>query len=619
MTYPRAVTAVLLDDDGSVVAGNPLAAAFDISFYDELNGPGRGQVSLPLSDAGSAQLRPGRYVDCQVGGISRFTFKIEGNPDYRVIERGEEYMQVVTVSGRGWACVLDEAIVYPEYARDFVIDTSWRLFSFASPSFPNTGSWEAAHEVHEYLEGVDTYMCYGHFQNAPDGQAYPAPIGFPWTTNPFNLNAGVPTGNYVDTYWIRPNPTLMPDWLSTGYYFFRTEFELIDDITPVMFTVTGDNFFTFFLQGVPILGEEINTADHWMWQGWKEHQMFLPAGTYTVAAAVYNISFDDLGATSPVTRLPCALEGYPGGSTYGNPGGLLVAIFKPGDPVTAPEYILTSDASWISWYDQEFWPGWTPGQILLQIIGEATSRGALTIVSSVTFDDDEDSNGDPWRPVTTSVDRPDIPTFAVEVGSTVMDALAQLNEMGWVDWHVQSGTWVLDVWRGRRPSSPSASATLAYGVNIGAYERNATAPYANALMVQWEGGYEIVEDGDAIDAYGTRVEDVYSSDAASAGEAALQGENELLRRAQQAYPSIVVVVEPTSSADCPYEGYGLRDYLDTPDGVVRVLSIQCQQDDDGWAVWTLELNARLDVPERRRDQLLRQIGGRNQVLRGAVN
>lgn len=638
----RQVSARLLDYDGVEVPGDLLESAFGISFYDELNGPGRGQVSLPISEPGAAFLQPGRYVDCQVEDASgtpqsRFTFKIEGNPAYKVIQRGEEYEQVVSVSGRGWACVMDEAIIYPEYERDFVISTTWRLFSFASPRYPkSTGPWPDAHAYAEYLEGVSTLYCYGHFQNAPDGLAYPAPIGFPWTTNPFNLVAGVPTANYVDTYWLRPNASVLPDWLDTGYYFFRREFTLTDDITPVTFTVTGDNFFTLFLEGVPILGEPIDNADHWMWQGWKEHQMFLPAGTYTVAAAIYNISFDDLGATTPPARGPCTDEGYAGGNTYGNVGGLLFAAYVAGDAVTAPTHILSSDDRWESWYDAEFWPGWTPGEIISALVNEALFRGAMDIYTGGSFTDTTDSLGLVWRPVVIDIDRPDIPTVAFEVGSTVMAALEQLDEMGWINWHVRPGTLSLDVWRGREPSPPASSATLAHGVNLRALERSATAPYANALMVQWEGGYAVLAaDGspeaiaagltvDEITAYGTRVEDVFASDAASEEEAVLQGYNELLRRAQSQYPAVVVVVEPTSTTDCPYEGYGINDYVTIPaEGggteISKVYSIQCDQDDEGWAIWTSELNAKLDVPERSTLELLRQIGGRNQVVRGAVH
>jgi hypothetical protein len=623
MTYPREVTAQLLDYDGTPVSGTPLADGFDISFYDEWNGPGRGQVSLSLSDAGSAELLPGRYVNVLVAGTVRFTFKIEGNPEYKVIEQGEEHDQIIIVSGRGWACVFDEAITFPEFNLRFVLETTWRLFSFASPLFPNAGSWPLAHEVHEYLEGVATAACYSHIQGAPDGLAYPAPIGFPWSTDPYNLVGGTPTSNYVETFWIRPDASVMPNFDSTGFYFFRTTITT-SGTTPCTFTCTGDNYFTLFLEGVPILGEARGAnTDHLMWQGWKEQMIWLPSGTFTVAAVVYNISFADIGDGTPWYTPPCPAEGFAGGPVLENTGGLLMAAYIDGHSVTAPTHILSSDGNWDSYYDPTTWPGWTPGQIIQQLIDEAVARGAMTVYNSNTFDAADDSNSDPWLPAVTTISTPDIPVFSIEVGTTLLAALQSLQEQGFINWHIQPGTFILDVIRGRAPSSPSSSATLTAGTNLLGLERNATAPYANALMIQWEGGYILVEDTAAITAYGTRVEDIYSSDAPSEEEATNQGENELLRRAQGQFPAIIVVLEPTSSADCPYEGFTLGDYVTVPapgggTDVVRCYSISCSQDREGWANWTLELNAKLDVPERRTTELLQKIGGRNQVVRGAV-
>lgn len=619
MTYPREITARLLDADGSVVAGDPLANSFDRSFFDEWNGPGRGQISLPVSEAGAAELVPGRYVDVMVAGTSRFTFKIEGNPQYRQVQRGEEYEQVVTVAGRGWACVLDEAITYPEYSQQFVLDTTWRLFSFASKNFPNDGAWTAAVEQAEYLEGVATADCYGHQQTAPDGLAYPAPIGWPWGTNPFNLVSGVKTGNYVDQFWIRTSD--QPTYVSSGYYFFRRQFTLAD-FTAVTFDVTGDNFFTLYLEGVPILGEKIQNADHWMWQGWKSHQMWLPAGTYQLGAVVYNISFADIGATAPVVQPACPSEGFAGGARYENTGGLLCAIYSWPDPTAAPDGIAFSDDSWTSHYEPEYFPGWTAGQIIDQLIGEAVARGALVVYSSSTYTDSLDSAGLAWRPLDTTYDREDIPSIAFEVDSGLMQVLTKMQQLGWINWHVRPGTFVLDVFRGRNPA-PSSSATFTAGVNIVALERNATAPYANALRVQWEGGYTVVDNPTAIAAYGTRVEASYASEAPTEKEAIVDGENQLARMAQEGLPSIVMAVEPTSAADCPYEGFTLGQYVTVPTAaggteIVRCYSINCNEDEEGNAVWSGEFNARLDVPERRRLELLEQIGGKNQIVRGRV-
>lgn len=622
----RLVSAELLDTDGTVVPGDPLENAFNVNWYDEWDGPGRGGVSLSLSEPGSAELISGRYVNCrtQIPGsdtwVTRFTFKIEGNPQYDVIKQGEERDQIVTVQGRGWACIMDEASILPEFALNFTLETTWRLFSFASELFPNADDWVSAVELSEYLEGVTTSDCYGKWQMAPDGIAYPAPIGFPWPTNPFNLVNGVKQSNYEDVFWIITGD--QPDYASTGYLFFRNEFTLTDTLTQVTFDVTGDNFFTFFLEGVPVLGEEINIANQFMWMGWKPKTVWLPAGTYTVGCAIYNISFTDLGG-GPIFQPACAAQGWPGGLRDGNASGALISIYVAGDALTEPTAILMSNDTWTSHYDEFYWPGWYPSQIIDQIVSEAIGRGCMTVFSSVSYTELTDSAGEDWRPFDDTYDRPDIPTIGFKISTSVMQALQTMKEKGWIHWHVRPGTWVLDVFRARLPASPTAVATLAGGTNLTEFTRNATAPYANALNTQWEGGFVIEDDATAIVSYGTRVEAGFSSDAGSEDGARLDAKYQLFLMSQEQYPALVAQVEPTGFADCPYEGFQVGQYVDATTSAgtetVRCLSIGCQQDPLGYAVWTCELNQKLDVPERRNEQLLQQIGGKQQIIKGVFD
>src|SRR5690606_6881645 len=105
--------------------------------------------------------------------------------------------------------------------------------------------------------------------------------------------------------------------------------------------------------GVPILGED---ADGYMWKGWKELTLMLPEGTYTVGVVVENI---------PVSHL----------APEDNPGGLLYAAYGVDDDIPV-ELFHVSDENWDTFFTETDWPGWTPGQILHQIIDEAQTRGA---------------------------------------------------------------------------------------------------------------------------------------------------------------------------------------------------------------------------------------------------
>lgn len=587
----RVVTAGLLDRDGSPIAGDPLLKAFDITWYDEEDGPGHGSLSLPLSEAGASELLPGRFINGIINGSVRFTFKIEGNPEYKIIQEGEEFAQIITVEGRGWACEFDEVIILPAAVLSLRLDTSWRLFSFASPDFPNTSGWMAADELYEYLEGV----AYGYrYQMAPDGLLYPSPIGWPYNTSPNVYDPASPPGaDYEPTYWI---------WVpgeedSLGWAFFRSTFTIPTN-GAYTYAVTGDNYFTLFIEGTPVLGE---SDDILCWLGWKDESTFFEADTYSIAGVVENPDW------------PVAL----------NPGGFIANVYALGLNNMPETHIKSTDSSWSCYFVDAggYWPGWTPGQIIDTLISEAVARGGLVAYNSHTFTDDLDSATEAWRPSDPDFDSPYVPSFAVQVGSTVMAALSQMHNEGLIHWHVKPGTLILDVYRART-GSPASMATLD-GTNLRALERNATAPYANALLVQWENGYVWVTDPAEISSYGTRVEDIYSSDATSQADAERLGNQELIRRAQSGFPSVVAVVEPTSAADTPYEGFTVGDYVTIPavgggTELVRVLSIAVSHDGEGFAIWTLELNAKLEVPERRTNDLLRTIGGRNQVIRGAA-
>lgn len=603
----RKVSAQLLDTDGSVVPGDPLAAAFGIRWYDERNGPGSGSLSLPMSEAGALEVVPGRFVNCITsypdGSLPRvrFTFRIEGNPEITLVNEGEEFAAVLNVSGRGWTCIFDDSPTYPEVELNSRIDTPWRLFSFASPSFPNGASWANAAELYEYLDGVAVGK---RFQLADNGNYYPSPINFPWPISVNNYDQGDPPGaNYEPTYWIWTESGSSSEEYELGWGFFRTEFTLASDTT-VTFAVTADNFFTLFLEGVPILGEN---EDHWIWQGWKEVSIMLSAGVYTVAAAVENVGFP--GQTGPVST---------------NPAGFIMNAYEMDGNQTPVTLHLATDDQWTCEFvsNVDAWPGWTPGQIIDKLLDEAVARGEITMFSNMTAAATYDSNGEVWRPLDTTVDSPYSSSFAVNVGTTLLDALVQMYEEGWIQWHGQPGTFTLDVYRGREPS-PSSAVTYTVGVNITSVEFASTSIYANALLVQWEQGYVEVVDAAAIASVGTKITALLSTDATSSADAEQAGRTELLRMAQEGWPAIVAGVEPTSAADCPYEAFQTGSWVTVPSinggsTVARVLSIQCQQDDMGFAVWVLELNRKMLVPERLENQLLRQIGGRNQAVRGTV-
>lgn len=602
MTYPRQITARLLDTDATTVITGALDNAFDVSFMDEFSGYGWGEISLQLDDAGAVECRRGRFVQILSDVQPVFSFKIEGAPKYQQIDEGEESHQFLSISGRGWGCVFEEAIVYPEVAELTMLDYSYRLFSFASFYFANLDTWGLSQVMYEYFDGLTagTGRVEGVVDPGPDPDTdsddelklYPSPIGFPWPNAYHNGDGSAPTPTYSPTYWIIGNGASED---SVGYHFFRGYFTLAGE-QEVKFLATADNLFTLFLSGVPILGE---TDDTLMWLGWKEVTLVLPAGFYVVAAAVQNVDAD---------------------ITY-NPGGFLfnaiaTAVY-PGEIETSLTLnLLSSDGGWDSTFSATEWPGWTVGQILEQLRFEAVTRGAILQFNAYTFTDTQDSEGEDWNTKDPDTTTMFIPTFSCRIGQTMGQVLSQLVDEGWLEWHFKPDTLSLD---GFSPGTAGdiTGVIFAPAVNIVGLERGETKPYANSLLVQWAKGFVTVDNPTEIAAYGSRVEDIYSTDAATQVEAERQGRIELYRRIVSAQAAVLMAIEPTSSFDCPYEGFKTGDYVSIPqiDGtgtdLVQVLSITMQADELGYARWSTEVNERWRAPEREHVDLLRSIGGKS--------
>lgn len=601
MSYPQQTTAVLLDTDTTILAGADLSEAFGIKFDDPLNRLGRGSTTLARDHPDIDQVYRGRYIEISTG-ITVFTFRIEGNPEYKQIARDGKMQEVAVFSGRIWGGAMwEEAITFPEGSLEASLDSSFRLWSFASISFPNAGTWDPATELYEYLDGVAYGLRIVEAQSAVDAitgdpiyDIFPAPLAFPWPIAPKNGPDG-PLGAYHPTYWTWPQGAAEDD---VGFAFFRGTFSLAGQ-QPITFDVTGDNYFTLYVQGVPILGEKANSL---CWTGWKTVTLELPAGTYQVAALVENIYAD----------IPY------------NPGGFLCACYistvYPGEVATTPTLaVLTSDDTWDSYFSPDEYPGFTPGQALEQFATEAIANGALQFFDGVTSTAFTDTDGDPWDSSDPDTEIEFMPSLSTKIGSTGVDMLDKMVQEGWIDFHFRGDIAALDVWA-QGSAGATTSAVFARGVNIVDLQLGATKPYANALLVQWgeKGGFVKVEDATAIAANdGSKVWDIYSTDAGTQYEAERLGRVELQRRVGSSRSSIRMAIEPTGVDDVPYVDFQPGDYVTIPNEAetgtreVRVLTIALDSDEKGKAIWALELNTPWLDPGQATNDLLRSIGGKS--------
>ena len=576
---------------------NQVENATNISWRDELNGPGFGSFEIALDDPDVADCISGRMVRLEIDGVPAFTFRIEGRPQMIQVDEGEESSYRVIVQGRGWAAILDDATVYP--SRDVEGETPDledpfkqrdRVFSFASVDFPNGTLWPQALEVYEYSQ-LQAYrfqrveVSEGSFENRP------SPVDMPF---PNSEVYEALTGSEL-AYWIVP-PVASS---SIGFFFYAGILTWTTE-EPITFSMTADNLFRFYINGVQILDEE---SDVFMWEGWKEVTYPMRPGQY---------------------RLACVVENIEGASAVGETdyGGWLMGSYVRGADGNPKAGAITTNALYRALYSPDIWPGWTPGQIVERLIVEATGRGSLLNGSiGYNFSAASDSSGNPWTALHGGLVTSYIPEFLVPVGSTMLSALDQLVEEGWVDWNMLPGGATLQMWSAEAGAGTSAAA-FTIGTNIVLLDRQTSRPVINSLLVSWQGGYVVVEDAADV-AINGRLEDVYETNATSAEEASRRGEVELGRRtAASASESVRVVIEPTSTGELPYFGFFVNDFITVPDEdgnptQLRVIAISCTVDDDG-PVFTLELNSQWPIQEREQVTLLRSIGGKSRRSTGVV-
>lgn len=595
--YVPAVTVVLVDEDGvSVVAGDPLATAFNVAWFDEINGTGYGTFDILLSEtAAVAEVTLLRFVRCYVGAVEAFCWRIEEQPQIVEVAGDEEYGQILQVRGRGWAGVLDDAVVYPviptgEVAPD--LTTPWlganRVFSFASPDYPDLFLYPSL------WPNVESYYDYGTLQpgrfervetSEDVWENLPSPVGLPFPAS--EVYPGVVDPLRQHPHWIWPNSNPFVE----GWGFFVGDLLYPDTARPITITVSADNLFTLFVDGTPILGENVDT---WMWKGWKE--------------VTSNI------LTNRKYRFACAVKNTAG--TGYNPGGFLLSCTYGDDNNVIEDVALVSNLDWRGLYSADAWPGWSSGQIIFQLINEVNTRrlGNVMIPIAYDFNGSYGSDGKSWVVKIDGVATVHIPWFSASHGSSYLEALDALHQDGWVNWRMASGGLTLQMWS--YDSVPyDSGATYVVGTSIKSLERTSSKRYANVLLVSYDGGFVEVKDTAAIAIYGYH-EDVLSSDATSLEEAQRIGGSELVKRARDPEGgAIVMEIEPVDDTDTPYLAYLPGDGVNIPspqggNALVRVMSIAVKQDDMGDAEFILELNKRWPVQDRDLNRVLRSIGGK---------
>lgn len=426
----------------------------EVSFLADLGSAGNGSVTMRYGDADAASPAPGDIFAIDIIGDDAvvhpaFAFIFQ-DADYKVIDQAEEFGQTVTFTGPGLLGILADALIEPPGGvgrSPIVTDVH---FDFTHPDYDEaTGTWT----------GATTMMT------VEDGQTTWGPPTWA-TTMPAHAIAGVGSGTTEIIWSADGTPTSAPAgwrWFragATGAGTFSTPF---DGLHYVFFTV--DNAGSIYIDNKQISagggeGESLES-------GFNKTQITpvsLSAGDHTIAVKAQN--FASFGGA--------------------NPGGIAVAVYIPGYP---PTLVFESTSSTMNVSDDAEVPGMTPGTVLRLIVEAQQALGRWTYVS-LSFDDVNDTDGNPW---------PTFAQIAARAGSDSVYSLVQKLMTVYADVEMRSDDWILDAWIwGDR--DPSSGVTFEVG-NLTSLNFHRQRKTADELLVLWTGGFSRVAPGGEVQAF----------------------------------------------------------------------------------------------------------------------
>lgn len=569
----------LYDTDGTTFI-SALPEQFNCTWQDVDSEPGAGRLSMPMIgwnditgepyETDWAELTPGRVLRCFLYGDEAFSWQIERPPISTPIDEDEEQGMVVTASGRGDAAVdLDGAVIYPAWTDgdgnplNNPLNPSQRAYTFASDDFPRYDAWPAVQSVIPYTyinpqryQLVEVVTVVEDGEDTVETTIAPAPLGFP-----------VETANWI---W----PTL--DTTMVGKAYMRKIFGIGPGPRLVNITATGDNFYTLYLNGTPIFGE---VDDSGCWREFKTFQIVLPAGYHTLAAVVENIPWD----AGP------------------NPAGFIAAVYETDADGQATTVWCQTDEFWLGVAYPNQTPGFTPAEIIFNMVFSAQVRGQLTDFD-FDFNASFDSAGNPW---------PYIPGISFNVGDKILNALTELHRQHWCDWRFKPGSRTLQMFN---PDSGrvASGAVFTNSQDIRSLNLEEAEAPCNRLLVKWTRGYTPMDDTASQTAFSKIFEETLVVDTDDESEAIRRGEAEFAARADPK-PAAILDIEPLVVADRPYTSFGVRDtvmapYTNLVPAILPVMSISVFHDDEGNPSISLELQRRARIVEREELELLRQLG-----------
>lgn len=396
-----------------------------------------------------------------------------------------------------------------------------RVFGFASPEYDPAvdGRWSTA-TAYEQQRNATTLWT-----GQPDGMVCRSAYYI-----------GPSTGNQVGA--------------PIGYWYTRFEFTLADD-SLLYLPFAADNRMQGFFDGFPLGNIDAFNDTTAGFKTTHAFTVFATAGTHVFAAKITNLPFD---GSEPSFGS--------GANLAGNPTMLVGGCYRVGSNGQLVERLWVTDDTWDILEYPDYPPGMTIGQIYGIGLDEAHARGVLTYVGK-TFDDVNDSNGNPWPIAAESV--------SVTTMQSMFDTLEQ-HSLSYCDYGMQTGSWDLDLYRigergqtldgGGSPARPLVVYSQA-NKNLVHLSVDGIDDDTDAVWGTWKGGQI------RYPATGGEREGFIQTDAETAEEAEFVFAAWLALRGGEV-AQITPAIRPRNDAEAPGTGYWLGDAPGVNDGTGTV-------------------------------------------------
>jgi hypothetical protein len=520
---------------------------------DEIDGVGGGSFEVSKADPkvrDNPQLLDYRNIaQIVIDQVVVGEFMIQ-NKETKVVSEGERSVEGWAISGPGLLQWFDDADVKPAGGiKPQSFDS--RSFNFAS----ERGDW--------YVDSDwrDAYQQ-GGWGSAPRGERPDK-----W---PEDRRATWIWGAEYDSRFSAPPSSIT---------LFRYEFSTSVEAT-FIFYFAGDDYLNAWVDGQQVITK--NDKKSIDFDNATRIEMKLSPGSHIIGAQVQNDGRD----------------------FENNPASLMMAAYKFNNGVE-DYFFSTRESGWKTLYQPDPQPGWTPGELILDLMAEARDRGVRSMAwFKPTFTTKLDSNGQPW---VSPLDW----TFKVGEDS-YLSVVNKIREMGYKVW-VSPGTRKLNIapTRGSRRDVDPDAVVFEMGKNLRSAKSQGVGKVKNKLMFHTPDGWVVREDADSLGKYGT-LEGSVETDLGVP-------QTELLAKAlfhQRATPeegaSYDVIIRPND--EVPFRDYFVGDWVLAPNDLnIRVprevVSLSAEEGPSGRPLYTIEFDTIFRSNEQKMAMVLGKSGG----------